>query len=334
MNHRQIIAEAWEFTQNNKKMIIWYAFFPSLLSTLAGIIYVLYQFYAFKSSMMFENWDRSFGYYIATTVIGVLKDNFSSIVPFIVAAIIIGILYILVPPLCEGSIIQLIARRKSGMNVRTRDGFRFGPLSFLPLFEYSWMTRTFNLVAVFSMVGTIGRNLGWDALYTFMPFIIIYAIVGTIITLLFTYTEFFIVIDDYKVFKAISKSCTLVITHLQETIMLSIMMLIISVRILVQLLFVLLIPAIISGSVYIFASTTVPFIGLVVGGVLGLIMLYIASYLTGTIHVFASTVWTFTFLKLTNTPQLNARGVVIENTDDEDEIDEMKDDLDKLKKAR
>jgi hypothetical protein len=331
MLKRRIIAEAWTFTQSNKKMIIWYAFFPALLSTLSGIIYALYQFYAFKSSTLFENWPRSFGYYLFTTVLGVIRDNFSSFVPFLIFAIVIGILYIFVPPLCEGSIIQLVARKKNGVEVRTRDGLRFGPMSFLPLFEYSWMARTFNLVAVFSMMSTIARNLGWETLNTFMPIIIIYAIVGVFLTVVFTYTEFFIVIDDYKVFKAITKSCVLVISHLGETIMLSILMLIISVRILVQILFVLLIPIIISGSIYIFASSTLPVIGITIGAVLGLITLYIASYLSAVIHVFAATVWTFTFLELTAEPRINARGEAVKDSDDDD-LGEIKDDLDVLKR--
>lgn len=307
MNHRQIIAEAWEFTQNNKKMIIWYAFFPSLLTTLSGIIYMGYQFFAFKSSSLFENWTHSFGYVAATTVLGVIRSNFSSTFPFIVFAIIIGLLYIFIPSVCEGGIIQLIARKKNGHEVRTRHGLRYGFMSFLPLFEYSWVVRTFSIVSVISLFSTIARNFGWESAMTFLPVIILFAVAGAVLTLLFTYTEFFIVIDDRKVFDSIAKSCTLVMSHPEETILLAILMLIISVRILVQLLFVFLIPVIISVSIYVFAATAFPYVGIIVGILLGLLTLYIASYLSGTIHVFAATVWTFSFLELTAEQEVSAR---------------------------
>ena len=60
MKHRQIIGEAWSFTQANKKLIVWFAFVPSLLSTVVGVVYVIYQFYSFNSSALFENWQESF----------------------------------------------------------------------------------------------------------------------------------------------------------------------------------------------------------------------------------------------------------------------------------
>jgi hypothetical protein len=307
MNYKRVIAEAWEFTQNNKKMIIWYAFLPAVIETLAGILYLGYQFFAFKSSPLFENWQRSFGYVLFTTVLDVLRANISSIGPLIVTAIVIAVLYLIVPSVCEGAIVQLIARKKNGQDVKTRHGIKYGLWSFLPLFEYSWLLRTISYVSVLSLMSTVARNLGMNIFNAFIIVFVLYAIISVALTLLFIYTEFFIIIDDRRVFDSISRSCQLVVTHLEETIMLSIMMLIISVRILVQILFVLLIPAIITASIYLFASTAFPFVGIAIGGVLGLATLYLASYLTGTIHVFAATVWTFTFLEFTSEQAVSAR---------------------------
>lgn len=307
MNYRRVIAEAWEFTQNNKKMILVYAFLPAVIETLAGICYLGYQFYAFKSSPLFENWQSSFGAVLFTNIINVLRSNVSSIVPLIVAAAIIGILYLIVPHICEGAIVQLVARKKNGQDVKTRDGLKYGLWSFLPLFEYSWLARTIGYVSVLSLMSSVVRNLGMNVFNAFAVVFAAYAIVSVVLTLLFIYTEFFIIIDDRKVFDSISRSCQLVVTHLEETIMLSIMMLIISVRILVQILFVLLIPAIVIGSIYLFASTAFPFVGMIIGAVLGLVLLYFASFLSGTIHVFAATVWTFTFLEFTAEQAVSAR---------------------------
>lgn len=307
MNYRRVIAEAWEFTQNNKKMILVYAFLPAVIETLTGIIYLGYQFYALKSSPLFENWQSSFGSVLFSTVLDVLRNNISSIGPLIVTAIIIGVLYLLVPSICEGAVVQLVARKKNSQDVKTRHGIKYGLWSFLPLFEYSWLLRTISYVSVLSLMSSVARNLGMNAFNTFLIVFILYAIVSIVLTLLFTYTEFFIIIDDRKVFDSISRSCQLVVTHLEETIMLSIMMLIISLRILIQILFVLLIPAIVVASIYLFAATAVPYVGMIVGGVLGLGLLYLAAYLSGTIHVFAATVWTFTFLEFTAEQSVSAR---------------------------
>ena len=266
----------------------------------------MYQYFAFRSSPLFENWNQSFTMVALKTVVDIVRQNISSTLPLIVVAVIIIILYLLVPSACDGAIIQLIARKKNGQDVRTRDGFRYGMMSFLPLFEYSWLIRTFSLVSLFGNASFVMRNLGMTAFWMASPVFVVIAIAGIAMAVLFTYAEYYIVIDDSKVLESVAKSAKLVFEHLEETILLSILMLIISVRILIQLLFVLLIPLAIIGSIYLFASW-IPWIGFAVGGVLGLGLLYLASYLSATIHVFAATVWTFSFLYLTNEPVVSAR---------------------------
>jgi hypothetical protein len=101
-----------------------------------------------------------------------------------------------------------------------------------------------------------------------------------------------------------------VVTHLEETLLLFILMLIISVRIIIQIIVVLLIPVIVILISYLLASATIPIVGLAIAGVVGLGLLYFASYINGTIHVFAVAVWVFTYLDLTNFEDTSARGEV------------------------
>lgn len=317
MDHRRIIGEAWEFTQENKPIIRWYAFLPAVISTCAGIIYLIYQFYAFKSSRLFENWSTSLNYVMFQTVYDLIRNNIPALGPLIISVIIVVVLYFFVPPLLEGSIIQLIARKKNKLTVKTIDGVKYGFLSFLPMFEYATFVKTFQLTSLLGWMAMILRSMGWGGFETFLPIFIIGAVAAVFLTILFTYTEFFIVIDDYKVIESISRSCILVIKNWQETLLLSILMLIITLRIVIQILFVLLIPVILFGSIYLFTLASLQTVGIVVGVGIGLILLYIAAYLSSTIHVFASAVWTFTFLELTKDPELNARGEVVEEKDDE-----------------
>ena len=303
---RNTIGEAWEFTQNNKRLIKWYAFLPAVLSTVVGILYVAYQYLSFVNSPLFGQ-EQTFLTQVALRAREFFSFNGEYIVPMVITAVVVGIFYILLPSFCQGAIIQMIARKRNGQEVKMRDGIRYGLLSFLPIFEYSWLVRTFSIVSVFTWAGFLARNLGWDALNTFTPILIVYFIVGLFVAVLFTYTEFFIVIDDRKVIESIAKSSTLVVTHLEETLLLIILMIIISVRILLQIVFVLLIPGAMLLIIYLFASASIPFAAYVVAGSVGLVLLYIASYLSATIHVFAATVWTFTFLELTSMELTSAR---------------------------
>ena len=319
MDHRKIIGEAWEFTQNNKKMIIWYAFWPSFIGTLYGVFYLIYQFYAFKSSRLLENWPQSFTSVALRAVYQYMKDNISFVWIFIILALLIVIIYFVLPPICEGAMIQIISRKKHGLEINRFDGFKFGLFSFLPLLEYVTLARTFSLTSLAGNASFVARNLGWDALNTLAPVLIIFAIVMIFLGLLFTYTEYFIVIDDRKVIESITKSCVLVIKHLGETLLLIILMAIISIRIIIQLVFVVLIPFTIFGLFYLFALASMETVGIIVGIVMGLVLLYIAAYLGGTIHVFATTVWTYTFLELTSKEEYDARGKLIEEDEDKDD---------------
>jgi len=307
MNYKERILEAWQFTQSNKKLIIWYGFLPAFITTVFGIGYVGYQIMAFKASPLFDNAPKSFGYTLATTIIDFFKTNFSFTVPVIITAIILLLIYLFIPVILESATIQLIARRKNGQKVTLGEGLQFGLLRFLQLFEYSLLMRTFSYVSITAEGAFILRNLGMDAFQTFLPVLIIAAIVALILHTLFTFTEYYIVIDEEGVMTSIFKSCTLVITNLQRTIMLVILMLIIGIRIVIQLVLVILIPAIVISGFAFFASTSLPYYAFYILGGLTFVFIVFASYLAAVVNIFAATVWTYTFLDFTSNVAPSAR---------------------------
>ncbi len=307
MNYRQIISEAWGFTQENKKLIVWYAFIPSILVTLVGILYLLYQFYAFKSSALFENWRESFMTVALREIFRIAQQHIDSLVPVLVFMGILAILYFTLPPIAQGAMVQLIARKKNGHEIRIKDGLSYGFLSFLPLFNYSWVARSFSIVVIGGEIGLVARNLGISALETLSPVFILMVLGSIIFSVLFVFTEYYIIIDDCGVKESMAKSAKLVVKHWDTALMVSILMFLIAVRILVQIIFVLLVPIAILTIIYFIAASSLPFFGLVIGGVIGVIALVFASYLGAIIHVFTNSVWVFTFLGLTNAPELSAR---------------------------
>jgi hypothetical protein len=307
MKYKERIYEAWEFTQRNKKMIIWYGFIPALLTTLAGILYVGYQIMAFKKSPLFDNAQHSFGYDVVTTIFNFFQENVSISVPIIVTLLILGIIYLLLPPLLDVAMIQVIARRRNGQPATLTEGIKYGLLRFLPFFEYSLLIRTFSFISISAEAAFIIRNFGVEAFQALSPVIIIIAIIAFIIHLLFTFAEYYIVIDDEGVMSSIVKSSTLVILNLQKTFMLLILMLIIAIRIIIQVILVIIIPAIIFIAGAYFASTSLPEYALYILGALSFVFLLFASYLAAIVHIFAVSVWTFTFLDFTSEQHLSAR---------------------------
>lgn len=302
VDYRKVIHDSWQFTHINKRVTLWLAFIPSLLWLMFGIAYVTYQYMAFERSPIFSEhdikgfWEELFSFTQRPFGIGLL-----------VLAAVIGLLYILLPTFFDAALIQYIARDRNGQKVRIRDAMTYGIFRYLPLLEYHAALKTFSFFAILTEVSFVMRNLGLGAMRFFIPVFLVIGIIGLILTLLFTYTDFFIVIDEKHVITSIAASCRLVIRHLQYTLLMTILMLLITIRIIVNIVFILAIPFLIFASASYFATITFPYIGYIVGAVLGLVSLFFATRLSASIHVFANTVWTYTFLELTSIRDVSAR---------------------------
>ncbi|MBI5413539.1 hypothetical protein HZA42_04295 [Candidatus Peregrinibacteria bacterium] len=297
MNSKHVIAEAWHFTRENPRLMWVYAFLPAVLNTLVGVLYLGYQFFAFKRSPLFDNAEKSFMTEVITDVFGFL-NMYSLWLPAIIATIVIGIMYLLLPTLCQGALIQLIARKKRGENVRAIHGISFGLLVFLPLLEYHLLIKGFSLFSILTEAGFAWRNLGTDVMTTLLPVFIIAGVIGIILTLLFTYSEFFIVLNKRSVLAAMGRSAKLVIISWQHTFLIAILMAIIGLRVIINILAVLLVPTLLFLSAGLVATFTLPNLGIIIGILISGTGLFVASYFTGILNLFANAVWTLSYMEL------------------------------------
>lgn len=310
MNYRELISEAWKYTQANKKLIVWFGFIPSIFTTTAGILYVLYQFFSLKRSPLFDNAEHSFIYDVAVFAFKVLKESGPLMVPLIVTSIVVIIIYLLLPTLCQGAAIQYIARKRNGQNVTIGDGVKFGLLSFLRLFEYHLLIKSFSVIAIFSEMAFVLRNMGVEAFKFLLPLFVIILIVGLILSLLFTYADLFIVVEEEGVMASIKRSSKMVLLSWQHTFLITVLMLIIGARIILQLVMILLVPALIFLTAGYFTTLAIPYLTVIVASTVGGIALLLAAYLGGIVNIFAYTVWTFTFLELIEKQEITARDKV------------------------
>ncbi|MBD3330414.1 hypothetical protein GF354_02685 [Candidatus Peregrinibacteria bacterium] len=319
MNYRDLISEAWVSTQQNKRLIIWFGFIPSILTTSVGIGYLTYQFFAFKQSPLFADPDgESFLHDVILFIWDFLQTHVSLTLPLVIIAIVFAIIYLLFPTLAKASAIQIIARKRNNQPSTMAVGLKHGILSFLPLFEYHLLIKTFSFFTIIFEVLFVLRNLPLLIFKVLLPAFVIIILISLGISLLFVYTDFYIVVDGEGVIDSIKKSSRLVFTNLKHTFLIMILMLIIGVRIVIQAVMVFTIPAmilLISGYI---ATVTLPVTGLIIGGIVGAIALILASYLNGIVDIFSYTVWTYTFLELSSEEEVSAREVF------EDDIGEHK----------
>lgn len=310
MDYKQVIADSWSYTQKNKRLIWWYGFIPSLLTTTVGIGYLAYQFFAFKSSYLFSDGEGdNFFKDVILFIWEFIKTHVSWTVPLVIVVIIFAIFYFLFPTLAQASAVQMIARNKNGQPCGVGKGLRHGIMSYLPLFEYHLLIKTFSFFSILIEVSFVVRNLGPVIFKMFLPLFIIVLVVGFFLTLLFTYTDFYIVIDGDGVFESMKKSAKLVIAHWMHTFLVTLLMIMIGIRIIIQAIVVLLIPLLIVLIAGYLATIALPVTGVIVGGIVGLVALIVSAYLNGIVDIFSYTVWTYTFLDLTTEKELSARDI-------------------------
>ncbi len=312
MDYKKIAAEAWIFTQENKGMVYWLGSIPAFFTTLFGIGYLLFQIFSFQGSILFENWPTSFTMMTLQYLYDFLSRFPNALVPLIIGLLLVLSGNFILPILTDAALIQMVARKRNKQVVRIRHGLSYGMMSFLPLFEYKLLVRSLSAWSFLGIMAMAMRSFGWSAFNVLFPFAIVIMIVGFLVEMLLTYADLLIVIDNKGVFAAIAESATLVAKHLEETIFLSLLMLLIAVRILIQLVFVLLIPSAAIGVVYLFTAANLPQLATILGSVIGGIMLLFAAYFNGVVHVFAVSVWTFSFLELTSKSDLSARDKIEE----------------------
>src|SRR3989338_8637298 len=309
MNYKDLIAQSWEYTQKNNRLIRCLGFLPAIFTTTVTTGYNLYQIFALKTSYLFSEEEHSFLGEVAKIIFDFFKTNSSLTMPFIIVAAIFAVIYFLLPTLCKASAIQFIARQKSQQKVSMGLALKHGFLSFLPLFEYHLLIKTFSFFSILVEMSFVLRNLGIGLFQIFLPVFIMFIMLSFVLTLLFTYSDFFIVIDGEGVFASIRRSVKLVIMHWKYTFLMTILMLLIGVRIIIQVIVVFLIPFFVVLIMGYLAAAALPVTGIIVGSVVGLISLFVASYLNGVVDVFSYVVWTFTFIELTSEKEVSAREI-------------------------
>lgn len=313
MDYRKVIVDSWRSTQKSKSLIVWFGFLPALFTTTVGIGYMAYQFFAFKKSYLFEDAEDSFFHDVVTFIWEFIKAHVSWTLPLILFLIFFAIFYFLVPTIARASAIQAIARRKNGQDAGVGTGLRHGIMSFLPLFEYHLLIKTFAFFSVLFEISFVLRNLGPVIFKMFLPVFILLLVISFILTLLFTYTDFFIVIDDLGVFESIKKSVKLVIMNWKHTILITILMILIGIRVIIQAVLVFLVPSLIVLITGYITTIALPVTSVLIGGIFGIIALLLAAYLNGIVDIFSYTVWTYTFLELSSEKEVSARDILVDD---------------------
>ncbi len=296
MNVRDIVRKAWQMTQVHLKKLIWYGFTPAFFSTVVSSSYLAYQYNAFRTSAAFGTHETN-----TLDMVRLIWDMAASHKGLSIVLIILAVLffagYTLTPPVFKGALISALHKIKNYESIE--GSFEVGVRHFFVLFEFGVVTGAFSITTLFTESSFILRWWGENVFFIILPILLFIAMAGLIINFLFTYSEYYIVLEGRGLMKSMTESSVLVIGNLRKTFLVFILMLLIGARIILNVLLVLLIPMLVVFLTTYLASIFLSTFGLVMIGIFALIVLMVSAYLLGIFQIFATAVWVLTFSQLT-----------------------------------
>ncbi len=297
MNTRDIVRKAWQITQVHLKKLIWFGALPAFLSIIVSSVYLAYQYEAFKNSVLFNENPGAHLRSNISLIWGLVFNHLWLSIAAIVISIIILVSYFIIPPIFKGALIKAIARIK---NFKTIEGsMEVGVRHFFPMFEFGLLIGSFSVITLFTESSFILRWWGENVFFFILPVLLFIAMVGIVISFLFTYAEYYIIIEDQGLLESIGNSVVMVIANLRKTILVFILMLLIGARVILNVLLILLIPMLIVVLSSYFAAVFWGSVGFALSIIVGVSLSLIGSYLLGLFSVFTTAVWVLTFTVLT-----------------------------------
>lgn len=291
MTPRDIIARAWAITLRCKALRRW-SFVAAFLETCLDVTLV-----AFQSSFLIT--------YIRTGDItgffDVTEALFSALPgwlfgTFVITGILLFLCEFFLPHLCRGAVIGLGAKAHLGEPVR--GGLILALYNFFPLFALhgfvilsSWTTTTSAASLIVRYFQEPMRSLSIGMLIILFLFM-------SLLKFLFGFAPQAVVVKKMGVFPAIARSIKLIISNISQVMFLVLLLLVISIRILINAVLVILIPAFMVGIGLFLALFLSPTLSTIIALSVGLVLLITASYFFAYLYAFKLTVWTIAFMEL------------------------------------
>lgn len=320
MDHRAIIAEAYHLSQQYKKPFFLFGFVVAFLTLAVETLWFAWQYVSFKNAPNLTGNDLYFSQ-LFDRISQAFSTNTSLVTWSIVVVAIIILCAFLLTPIFEAGLIVLIKRAKDGLEVKKRVGLSEGVFNFFRMFAfYNLVAFVLNILSIFTYATLPLKFVSWGAFYVLLGPAIIWFIGAIVGNALFIYTKFFLVLRKQKVGPAMKSSAQFVIRYLSETFVVFVLMILISLRVLLNILFVFIIPAALTSIILYFVQSLIGYQYHIIF-TLGFLMLIVSSWIYGRFLIFTTAVWELTFLTLEEKDRQfkEEQGVSDENNEEEEE---------------
>ncbi len=291
MKYVRVLADAWGLTTTTKKLT-WFVFVPSVAFILLSIGEVLWQYVLFG---------EEFGWIEHGSMYAFIKNALATVhsagmMWLLITVVIMGALLLFVlKPWIDATLILSIQQRFTDPEKRLslRHQITCGHKYFISLLEYHALLAPFALLSIlFYTVAFYRYTHGSDTYFQiFLPLLIILSAISLVVHFFLVFTPFYIVNEEGELFKSLTNSMGLVFRHFGKTLALFLVMILVSLRIIVNVIVIVGIPlGLIALATYFAASSYYTFF-VFLAVILSIVLVTGTSYLTAVLEVFSTAFW-------------------------------------------
>ncbi len=291
MTPRDIIARAWALTLQHRSLRRW-SFVESFLQTSLDIVLIACQATFF---ITYVHRGEIIGFFeIGQTLYGGLPGWLFS--ALFVSFCILFILEFFLPHLCRGAVIGLAA--KAHRHEPVRGGLVLAIYNFFPLFVLHGFIFLASWTTVVSAMSLVLRYTDNPMRTLFCGFLLFFFLLSNVLRFFVCFTPQCIVIKKMSVFAGMARSIKLLLCNMQHVMFLVMLLLVISIRILINAALVIILPGLMVAFGVFLALFLPTSISTIIAVSVGVLLLVVASYFFTYLYAFKMTVWTIAFLEM------------------------------------
>ncbi len=296
---REIIAHSWAITTTEPALKRW-GFIGALFEILLDMKLLIYQVYFLYSYFKGEG-----GGLFDIEIMLYRSIPFSLFLTLVIGFIVLVIIELFVPSLADGAIIGLSA--KAHNKEKLQGGFIMGLYNFFPILEVHGIF-IFSSLSIFVTAISVILRYGAGLQGIMIVIATVIWIVSNIMKFFSSFIEPGIVIDKLGVFAGGSRSIKLIMSYMPHVMFLAMLLMVITIRIIVNTVIILLVPAIVFGIGIALTHAVQPGVAYTIAAVIGIILTVISAYFLAYLHVFKQTVWTVMYMELKKEKEMDKIG--------------------------
>jgi hypothetical protein len=296
---REIIAQAWTITTTEPSLKRW-GFFGSLFEILLDVKLIIYQIY-----FIYTYFQGEAGGFFDIEIMLYHSMPFWLFATIVVSFLLLLLVELFVPSLAEGAIIGLTA--KAHNKEKPNGGMVFALYNFFPILAVHEVFVFSSLSILVTSISLILRY-GAGMKEVMLVVALIVWVISNILKFFSSFTESGIVVEKLGVFESGAKSVKLIFSYMTHVVFLTALLMIISMRIVINTLIIVLVPAAVMGGGLLLTYVARPAISYTIAGLLGLVLTVIAAYFFTYLHVFKQAVWTVMYMELIKEKELDKVG--------------------------